>query len=257
MTLMAEFESAVHAATPRAAVVLGSGLGRVMDGRARLAEIEFAAIPGFAPPTVAGHGGRLVLADWQGLPLLAFLGRMHFYEGHPWPRVLGTVKLAAALGCTTLLLTNAAGGIRDDLNPGDFMVIRDHLPLLDPAAWRAIAAGKHAAPPYSVRLLEAFIKSGQSTGTYAGLTGPTYETPAEIRALRAMGADAVGMSTVMEALEAGALGMEVAAVSCITNKAAGLAAGTLQHTEVQDVAGQPASVARLERIVEAFLSAAG
>lgn len=231
---------------PRGAVILGSGLGSVV-GRVRpIAELKFADIPGFATPTVHGHGGRAVLGDWAGVRVLVFQGRMHYYEGHSWDRATATVRLAAELGAKLLLLTNAAGGIHDRLNPGDLMAIRAHIKLLDSNSWKNAVPGT----PYSPRLLE---KLELFAGTYAALTGPTYETPAEIRALKAMGADAVGMSTAMEAETGAALGMEVAAISCITNKAAGLAAGILDHSEVQQIAGRDdvsdRMANRLERLI--------
>ena len=226
-----ELRAAARLQPPRVAIIFGSGLGAVVDRVNPIAEAKFAEIPGFAAPTVHGHGGRAVLGDWAGVRVLVFQGRMHFYEGHTWERATATVRLAAELGAKLLLLTNAAGGIHDSLNPGDLMAIRDHIKLLDANAW------KNPTPvsPYSPRLV---ARTKLFAGTYAALTGPTYETPAEIRALRAMGADAVGMSTAMEAEAAAALGLEVAAISCITNKAAGLSPGVLDHLEVQQIAGR-------------------
>jgi purine-nucleoside phosphorylase len=252
MTHFADFESAARRIAPRVAVVLGSGLGTVVDHLTTHAAIAFADIPGFVPPTVPGHDGRVLAVEWGGAPVLVFRGRMHFYEGHPWDRCVGTVRLAAALGVKALLLTNAAGGIRDDLHPGDLMTIRDHLPLLDPEAWRRIANGPPEPTPYSLRVL---ARLALPSGVYAGLTGPTYETPAEIRALRAMGADAVGMSTVREAIVASELGLEVAAISCITNKAAGLTPAKLDHLDVQEIASRGDVVARLAKVVEEFCTA--
>jgi purine-nucleoside phosphorylase len=184
---------------------------------------------------------------------------MHYYEGHPWSRVVGTVNLAADLGIGTILLTNAAGGIRDELNPGDLMVIDKHLSLLDANAWKKIASGDAIPNPYSPQLaakLQALSRSKLVVGCYAAVTGPMYETPAEIRALKALGADAVGMSTVMEALTAQERGMQVAAISCITNKAAGLSSVMLDHREVQDVASRGDVVERLAKLVEQFLTSA-
>ena len=241
-----EFRDAARSCPPRVAVILGSGLGAVVDRVRPIAEAKFAEIPGFAAPTVHGHGGRAVLGDWAGVRALVFQGRMHFYEGHAWDRATATVRLAAELGAKLLLLTNAAGGIRDSLNPGDLMAIRDHIKLLDANSWR----NPSPASPYSPRLV---AKVELFAGTYAALTGPTYETPAEIRALRAMGADAVGMSTAMEAEAAAALGLEVAAISCITNKAAGLSAGILDHSEVQQIAGRGDVSGRMANILERLI----
>lgn len=240
---------------PRTAIILGSGLGPVVDTLKTLACIAFQDVPGFAAPTVQGHAGRLLAVEWGGVPVLAFRGRMHYYEGHDWDRCVGTVKLANRLGVTTMLLTNAAGGLHPNLNPGDLMILCNHVVLLHSKAWRDLANETPRVNPYSPQLVKVLQEVNPSliSGVYAGLTGPTYETPAEIRALAAMGADAVGMSTVQEALSAAALGMSVAAVSCITNKAAGLGAGTLHHGEVQEVASRGDVVERMNGLVTAFL----
>jgi purine-nucleoside phosphorylase len=240
------FRTSAAADPPRVAVVLGSGLGAVVDRVRSDAEAKFAEIPGFAAPTVHGHGGRAVLGAWAGVRVLVFQGRMHFYEGHSWDRATATVRLAANLGAKVLLLTNAAGGIHDALNPGDLMALRGHLKLLDAQAWKH----PRAIAPYSPCLIE---RMNLFAGVYAALTGPTYETPAEIRALAAMGADAVGMSTAMEAEAGAALGLEVAAISCITNKAAGLSAGVLDHSEVQQIAGRDDVSARMANLLERLI----
>jgi purine-nucleoside phosphorylase len=190
------------------------------------------------PPTVQGHKGRLAVGDWAGTPALVFFGRLHFYEGHPWDVVTGTVRVLADLGAKILVLTNAAGGIHPSLGPGSLMAIRDHIGLLSRDAWRELAAGTRPPSPYSPRLVrvmqehETAAGRGLLAGVYAALTGPSYETPAEIRALRACGADAVGMSTAKEAEAAAALGLEVAGVSVVTNQAAGLGDRPLDHHEV-------------------------
>ncbi len=259
MTPFAAFESAARSISPQAAVILGSGLGPVVDALKCHAAIEFQDVPGFAAPTVQGHAGRVMLVEWGGVHVLAFRGRMHFYEGHDWPTCTGTVRLAAKLGVKTILLTNAAGGIHPDLNPGDLMAIRQHLPLLSANDWKhSLHAGPYT-PDFVAKLQQLSAAGGTPilAGVYAGLTGPTYETPAEIRALAAMGADAVGMSTVKEAQTAADLGLRVAAISCITNKAAGLSADKLDHSEVQDVASRPDVVARLAKLVTDFFSTCG
>lgn len=241
-----EFLAVARSHPPRVAVILGSGLGAVVDRVRPVAETKFADIPGFAAPTVHGHGGRAVLGDWAGVRSLVFQGRMHYYEGHTWDRATATVRLASELGVKVLLLTNAAGGIHDQLNPGDLMAIRGHIKWLDANAWKYPLS----TSPYSDRLL---AKTKLLAGTYAALTGPTYETPAEIRALRAVGADAVGMSTAMEAETAVALGLEVAAISCITNKAAGLSSGVLDHADVQQIAGRGDVSERMANILEGLI----
>ena len=269
MTTFAEFRAAVTAIAPRAATVFGSGLSGAADGHfAPVAGIPYADVPGLVPPTVAGHGGRLAVGHWDGVPVVVCLGRVHFYEGHSWERVTALVRLVAEFGVSTLVLTNAAGGIRDDLNPGDLMPIRGHMKLLDGEAWKGLCRGSEPAvlspPPGGERwkdtaphwrhlsLLES--ATGTPAGIYAALTGPCYETPAEIRALRAMGADAVGMSTAVEAEAAAALGLTVVGVSCVTNKAAGLAAGTLSHHDVEAVAKR--AVGRLGDTLSAVLTRA-
>ena len=234
------FAAAARAASPRTAVVLGSGLAGVTAGVREIASVGYADVPGMVPTTVHGHRGRLVLGDWGGVPVLIAFGRLHFYEGHTWDAVTGLVRAVAALGARRLVLTNAAGGIHPALAPGSLMALRGHVKLIGPDAWRGLAAGAEPAAPYSSTLLERLRKHEAATGrelvegVYAALTGPSYETVAEIRALQACGVDAVGMSTAAEAEAAAALGMEVAAISCITNRAAGLGDGPLDHKEVLD-----------------------
>jgi purine-nucleoside phosphorylase len=252
MTAFAAFARTVSSLTPRTAVVLGSGLAGATTAFSERASIGFGNIPGLVPPTVHGHGGRLAVGEWSGVPALLFLGRLHFYEGHPWNVVTGTVRTAAELGATRIVLTNAAGGIHPSLAPGDLMAVRSHLKLLEANGWRCLVnAGVRASGPlcesgpearapeiYSAHLIHAMqsheAAAGRDllAGVYAALTGPSYETPAEIRALAVCGANAVGMSTAMEAEEAARLGLEVAGISCITNKAAGLSPATLDHAEV-------------------------
>jgi purine-nucleoside phosphorylase len=214
--------------------VLGSGLGGVAAGFRERAAVGFADVPGLAPPTVGGHGGRLAVGEWGGVPVLVFFGRLHFYEGHPWDVVCGPARVAAELGARAFVQTNAVGGIHPALGPGSLMAVARHLTLLGPIDWRNLTP----PAPYSPRLLgvltnhESAAGRALPAGTYAALTGPSYETPAEIRALRAVGADAVGMSTAREAEAAAGLGLEVAAVSCVTNHAAGLTDAPLDHAEV-------------------------
>jgi purine-nucleoside phosphorylase len=260
MTPFDAFTAAVETHRPRVAVVLGSGLGAVPHRVETLAAVSFADVPGLTAPSVHGHSGAIDLGRRAGVPLLVFRGRLHFYEGHSWDRVAGPVRLMAKWGVNTLFLTNAAGGIHNRLNPGDLMVLRNHLWLQSPqAAAGQIANPSHGDSPYSPRLIE-LLQSAEPNrellaGVYAAVTGPCYETPAEIRALKAMGADAVGMSTAFEAVTAAEMGMEVAAISCITNKAAGLTCGTLDHSEVLANAGRPAE--RISHLLETILPAVG
>lgn len=221
---------------PEAFVVLGSGLGDAVSAMEPLARCAFASIPGLPRATAAGHRGELVLGRWGGKVVLASVGRLHYYEGHSWDVVTAPVRAAAGMGARVALLTNAAGGIRDDLEPGRLMPLAGQMEWNLPHPWRRPAQ----ASPYSPRLLALLASAGgaSSAGVYASVTGPSYETPAEIRALRSQGADAVGMSTTAEARAAVAAGMEVAAVSLITNRAAGLSPATLSHEEVMAVGRQ-------------------
>jgi purine-nucleoside phosphorylase len=221
---------------PRLALILGSGLGSLADGLANTIEVSFGAIPGLETPTVSGHRGSLMLGEWAGQVVLVFAGRLHAYEGQPWQRVVQPVRIASELGCECLLVTNAAGGIRGDLNAGDLVAIVNHIEWTRPDCWNRRASPKSA--PYAPRLIaqlrHAAKQLGRSlpTGVYAQVTGPSYETPAEIRALRAWGADVVGMSTAREVKTGFDLGLECAAISLVTNKAAGLGNGPVNHDEV-------------------------
>jgi purine-nucleoside phosphorylase len=260
MTRFDDFSSAVRARRPRVAVVLGSGLGAVPHRFTKSVSIAFADVSGLTTTSVHGHSGTIDLGGCASVPLLVFRGRLHFYEGHSWDRVAAPIRFMADWGVKTLILTNAAGGIHDSLGPGDLMVLRTHLWLQTPQAVVAkIDYPSHAGSPYSPRLIGLLqaAEPGREliAGTYAALTGPCYETPAEIRALKAMGADAVGMSTAFEAQTATKLGMEVAAISCITNKAAGLTCGTLDHKEVLANAGRPAE--RISGLLETILPQVG
>lgn len=224
----AQFRTRVESRAPRTAVVLGSGLGVMNSCFQEAASLPFSDIPGLAATSVGGHAGRLAVGEWQGVPALVFFGRLHFYEGHSWDAVTAPIRLAAELGVKRLVLTNAAGGIHPELPPGSLMALRGHLSILERTAWKTASV----ATPYSGQLLQQMEASPMLSGVYAALTGPSYETPAEIRALVAMGADAVGMSTAREAEAAASLGLEVAAISCITNRAAGLGDAPLDHAEV-------------------------
>lgn len=252
---MTAFAQAVRSLTPASAVVLGSGLRGAAGGFREVASVSFADIPGLVPPTVHGHSGRLAVGEWAGVPALLFSGRLHFYEGHTWEVVTGPVRVAADFGIRTLILTNAAGGIHQSLNPGSLMALRGHLTWLGPHSRREV----EPATPYSARLVrlmqdhEAAARRELLAGVYAALAGPSYETPAEIRVLKACGADAVGMSTAREAEAAAERGLEVAAISCITNRAAGLSADSLSHAEVLDNA--KLAVDRLGAILTRAVSA--
>jgi purine-nucleoside phosphorylase len=254
---------AARAAPPEVCVVLGSGAHGVADRVQAAASVPFGDVPGLGAASVAGHRGRLTLGDWAGRRVLVFEGRLHHYEGHPWETVVEPVCIAHNVGARILLATNAAGGIHPSLGPGSLMVVRDHILWNVPRPWLHPGPGAVGPPrpsPYSPRLSEVLRQAARKCdmdlfhGVYASLTGPCYETPAEIRALRVWGADAVGMSTAREVERAMELGMECAAVSCITNQAAGLGTGPLDHSEV--LAAAAAQVGRLAGLIEAFLALA-
>jgi len=225
---------------PEIAIVLGSGMGPLVERVKVLASVSYGELPGFCLPTVHGHRGRLTLCRWQGRVVLLCEGRLHFYEGHPWERVTSLIRLTADLGVRIALFTNAAGGIHESLSPGSLMLIRDHLDLIEQFWWR-----KPSRPsPYSERLrsvARGLVPESLLEGIYAMCSGPMYETPAEVRAIRSWGADAVGMSTGREVEAAAAMGVECLALSCITNRAAGLSAGTLDHREVIEMAALAAN----------------
>jgi purine-nucleoside phosphorylase len=224
------------------AVVLGSGWRPAADrlGEA-VAEVAAADLGGFPAATVSGHAGTVrSVRTPRGRPVLVFLGRVHAYEGHDPGTVVHGVRTAHAAGCHTIVLTNAAGGIREDLGVGQPVLMADHLnltggsPVAGPLAGGAPARFVDLTEAYSARLraLAREIDPSLPEGVYAGLPGPHYETPAEIRMLRTLGADLVGMSTVWEAIAARHLGVEVLGLSLVTNPAAGLGTEPLDHTEV-------------------------
>ena len=244
--------------TPSIGIILGSGLGTAADQLLATGgkSLPYSAIPGMPVPHVTGHHGRFVFGQVQGIRTVMLQGRIHCYEGHALAAVQFGTRLLQTLGVQTLIVTNAAGGIRAGFAPGDLMVITSHLrPLAAswmrwhfieqttaPASLVQTAHGRCALVPSTRELLwnkvlRDRISSISSPlrvheGVYAMMTGPNYETPAEIRAMRRLGADAVGMSTVPEALLAAELGMRVLGVSCITNVAAGLSADSLSHADV-------------------------
>ncbi len=247
----ARFELAARSASPRFAVVLGSGLGAVADPFTVLGSVAYADIPGLVPPTVAGHRGRLDLCSHGAGTVLVAHGRVHAYEGHSAERVTRLVRLFAEVGAKSILLTNAAGGIHPSLEPGDLMVIDRHWKLLGPADWKSFERPTRVYSLPGLRKLRA-LALGHLVGGYAALTGPSYETPAEIRALAACGVAAVGMSTAVESEAAASLGLEVLAISCITNKAAGITANQLSHREVETNA--KLGIGRLRALIAACLA---
>lgn len=263
MPTSAAYAALVEAAShvrPVIALSLGSGLGPALAGLQRQHSVAFADIAGLSVPSVHGHAGRLSLGLWAGQAVLVFEGRLHYYEGCSWEQVVLPVRLAHALGVRNLLLTNAAGGIEPTLEPGHLLAITDHLEWTRPYCWRAPGPGALGPPRhsfYSPRLLQRLSAAGTAAGfslrqgLYAAVTGPCYETPAEVRALRFWGAAAVGMSTTREIQTGHELGLECAAVSLITNYAAGRSGAPLQHEEVLTTAA--AQSQRLARLLECFL----
>ncbi len=235
--------SRLEARRPAIALILGSGLGALADELDEPVVVPFAEIPGFPPATVAGHQGRLVAGRLEGRDVIALAGRFHIYEGHSADTVALPVRVSAALGARTLFVSNAAGGVNRTFRAGALMLIHDHINLM----WRnpligPVRPGEERFPdmsdPYDpvllgiLRTCAEHLRLSVVEGVYAGLTGPAYETPAEVRMLERLGADAVGMSTVPEVIAARALQLRVAGVSCISNPAAGLSAAPLSHDEV-------------------------
>lgn len=248
---------------PAAAIILGSGLGGLADRIDGAVRVPFADVPGFPAATVVGHTGALVAGSLGGREVVALAGRFHMYEGHDAARAAFPVRVMHALGADVLLVSNAAGGIRHTLRAGDLMLIADHLnltgrnPLIGP-----VQEGDERFPdmssPYdpALRVLvqRAALDLGValSSGVYAGLLGPSYETPAEVRMLRTLGADAVGMSTVSEVIVARAIGMRVAGISCITNLACGISSAPLSHADVLETSQRVGD--QFERLVTEVVS---
>jgi purine-nucleoside phosphorylase len=244
-------------------IILGSGLGGLASLITDAVRIPFAEIPGFPEATIVGHEGAMIVGKLDGRQVVALSGRFHMYEGHPTALAGFPVRVFRALGAREIFVSNAAGGISPELAVGDLMVISDHLNLMgvNPLAG-PIGAGETRFPDmtdaYDPGLRKA-LKSAAAKlgitlreGVYAGLLGPSYETPAEVRMLRLLGADAVGMSTVPEVIVARALGMRVAGVSCIANVAAGVGAAPLDHAEVLRTTARVGST--FQSLVVEFLS---
>ena len=254
------------AVRPKVAVVLGSGLGALSEAVESPVRMPYADIPGFPATTVHGHAGEFIAGTLEGVPVLLQSGRFHLYEGHEPDTVILPVRVFAALGIETLIVTNAAGGLRSTFRPPLLMLIADHINLM----WRSPLAGRvHEGEQRFPDMSESYDRELRALarqvareagialdeGVYAGLLGPTYETPAEIRMLLRIGADAVGMSTVPEVIAARARGLRVLGVSSITNPGAGLTAASLSHQEVLEAGRQLA--ADLETVVRGVLRGMG
>ena len=252
---------------PSVAIVLGSGWSNALapDERDVLARVSYSDVPALGASTVVGHAGELVLFRFGGRAVAAFRGRRHFYEGVGWGPVIAPVEIARRLGVKDILLTNASGGIRDGLRPGSLMAISDHVNFtgLNPLRGAQVPGWGPRFPDmsevYDKKRRAAFCALARergveiSEGVYVYVAGPSFETPAEIKAYRMIGADAVGMSTVPEAVLAHAMGMRVSALSCITNFAAGLADRQLNHEEVLETSRD--SMPRMRTALECYLSA--
>jgi purine-nucleoside phosphorylase len=239
-----DFLKAKYKHTPKLGLILGSGLGVLADEIENPVKIPYQDIPDFPVSTVEGHAGQLVLGRLGGFEVVAMQGRFHYYEGYSFERVTFPVRVMKGLGVETLIVTNAAGGINESFSPGDLMLISDHInnmganPLIGPNDDRLGVRFPDMSEAYSKELRELAKNTAEKIslevkeGVYVAFTGPTYETPAEIRAFRLLGADAVGMSTVPEVIVARHSGLKVLGISCITNMAAGILDQPLSHDEV-------------------------
>lgn len=237
---------------PRVAIVLGSGLGDYASQIRVVQEIPYGEITGFPVSTVPGHDGRFIFGYLDDIPVVCMKGRVHFYEGYPISDVVLPVRLMKLLGAEILFLTNASGGVNTSYHAGDLMLIRDHISVFAPNP--LIGANleelgtrfpdmSHVYDEELQMKIRIVAKKNQiylQEGVYAQLTGPSFESPAEIRMLRTLGCDAVGMSTVVEAIAANHLGMKICGISCVCNLAAGMTANPLTHTEVQEAADEAA-----------------
>ena len=233
---------------PSIGLILGSGLGDFADGLENRVVIPFAEIPDFPQPTVEGHAGAFVIGSCQGKTVVALQGRIHYYEGHPQQVITIPVRVMALLGVKQIVLTNACGGVNLNFAPGDLMLISDHInysgsnPLIGPNLDQFGPRFPDLSNVYTKELRTKIMKVAEKNGialrqgVYVMYSGPNYETPAEIRMFRMMGADAVGMSTVPEAIVAAHCGMDVVGISCITNMAAGVLPQKLNHREVVETA---------------------
>jgi purine-nucleoside phosphorylase len=248
--LVSAVEDALGPVEAGLGLVLGSGLGGLADEIENARRIPYSRLPHLAASTVIGHAGQLVVGTWQGRNVAVLAGRIHRYEGHGFHQVVMPVRLLAALGMQTLIVTNAAGSLHTRLQPGDLMLLSDHInlqggnPLIgsnDDRLGPRFPDMTYAYDPELRRLAHAVAVKHAielKEGVYVALSGPTYETPAEIRMLGTLGGDAVGMSTVPEVIAARHMGVRVLGLSCITNLGAGLGEGKLDHAHVGEVAGK-------------------
>lgn len=249
--------------SPRIGIILGSGLGGIADAMEVAGRISYGDVPGFPPATVVGHAGELIGGTLGGTPVVALSGRFHMYEGHDARLSAFPVRVLRALGARVLVVSNASGAVRADIEPGSILLLRDHVnfmfrnPLIGP-----VEHGDERFPdmsePYDRGLRELAMDVARAQGVtlregvYFGLLGPSYETRAEVRMLALLGADVVGMSTVPEVIVARALGMRVLGLSCVTNLACGLAAAPITHEEVIETTARVAT--RMRSLVRGVVS---
>lgn len=249
---------------PKLAIILGSGLGVLAEDIDNAIKIPYGEIPNFPISTVSGHAGELIIGTINNVEIIAMNGRLHYYEGHSIEDVVFPIRVFALLGVENLIVTNAAGGINTGYVPGSFMVIKDHInfagvsPLrgknLDQFGTRFPDMTEAYNRELTEKLKEIVYKVTQKRyeGVYAYMQGPSFETPAEIKALRILGADAVGMSTVPEVIVANHCGIKVVGISCITNMASGISRMPLTHEEVKVIADKAADV--FKNIIKEFIS---
>ena len=248
---------------PTIGLVLGSGLGGLSEEITPAIEIPFSSIPGLPVSTISGHKGAFLLGTLKEKKIIVMEGRVHFYEGYEANVVVRPQRLMALLGAKKILLTNACGGVNDSFQPGDLMMIQDHIECLVPSPLRGENIDSFGprfpdmsyvyTPSLQEKMKEASSSLGidLKSGVYMQFTGPQFETPAEVRMAKILGADAVGMSTAIEAIALAHMGVEVAGLSLITNKAAGLSDEPLSHEEVKKIASS--SSAKMEKLIQAFV----
>ena len=252
---------------PEVALVLGSGLGGYASNMDVRCEVPYSEIEGFPVSTVPGHDGRFLFGYVKGVPVVAMKGRIHYYEGYDMTDIVLPIRLMGMLGAKTLVLTNAAGGINMDFTPGDLMIIGDHISAFVPSPLRGENLDElgprfpDMSKIYDRGLMEYLRASAAENGfemkegVYLQFQGPNFETPTEIKMFRGLGADAVGMSTVCEAIAARHMGLRIAAVSCITNMAAGILDQPLSHEEVQETADKVAD--KFEKLITGLIARIG
>ena len=252
---------------PEVALVLGSGLGGYASNMDVRCEVPYSEIEGFPVSTVPGHDGRFLFGYVKGVPVVAMKGRIHYYEGYDMTDIVLPIRLMGMLGAKTLVLTNAAGGINMDFTPGDLMIIKDHISAFVPSPLRGENLDElgprfpDMSKIYDRGLMEYLRASAAENGfemkegVYLQFQGPNFETPTEIKMFRGLGADAVGMSTVCEAIAARHMSLRIAAVSCITNMAAGILDQPLSHEEVQETADKVAD--KFEKLITGLIARIG